>query len=1262
MFNIIKRKIDEKNVKEKNEKEQLSERYHYESLAATADSNADETIQMLSDFVENDQNINIALSGKYGAGKTSIIKTFMKKQKKDRYKPLYISLGMFGINKNNEIKDSNLFCQEIEKSIIQQIVFKEKPQNLPDSNIKRINKLPKRSIAFMGFVILLICIAYIFSIFEVNFGEQIKRFINWIPKIIQLNIAPFFKILIYIGIFIGVATVFTLITLIISKLWRKIVIKSYKIKLPNTELEINENSEESLISKYMNELIYFFSKTNYNLLIIEDLDRFIENDSIKYRILIIFQKLKELSNILNNSKQINRKIRFIYALKDDLFVDATERTKFFDAIVPVIPAMSNFNSYAELKDRFKDEKISDIVIQDISPYIDDYRLIKNITNEYHLFKAELGKNKEKEDYGITDEKVFSIVALKNLRPQLYEELQRDEGEIYELIKNRDLLYKELTRDLEHELEENNAKIKQIQEEKIKSLKELKLIVIGGLYEKNATEYISNSLSVEQFLEDSRTLNYIKENSISIKCKNGYAFSEKHIFKDFDGKENFIARGEKIKNKEDKEIDKIKGMSKQIEKKIKKIQDLSLQEVLEQVDSKKIQNVLETSDTLIEKQIRKLKQLADERDLEKEIESIDDFLKIIQEKTKIDKLALMLVSNGYIDENYKNYMFYFQETEDLREHDYEYIINVRSSVDTEFNYKIYNPQEVIKQLDMKYFGKKQILNFYVLDELLQRHETEKKKEKLNRIIEILLEINEYTKDFVFDFFKHTKNQDLLLQKLNELDNEYINNLILNIEDESKYDRMEYLIKLILQNPKIIENNKAEKYIKEYIEKKTDFNTWIVLNTKVKESLKILNAKFENVEDSEDIKFFDFIYENNLYNINVQMIKLLFVKKGILEQDFEQRNLTIILNNENLKKMKEYIEQEKENYINNCYLKTLGTGDSVESIIECLNNWNISDELKEKVIEHMIQQIEDIRDVNIEYYDSLMENNKVKPTWENYYYFYINKENELSDILVQNIENNIKVVKMQDIRSIKMSEEDEKCFIEFMEEIAKCNKLKKDAYIQIIPLFNIKLTKIEENEIDNEKLNILVINDMIEFNNGNLQILYGQIPETIDMYINNYIQMFINEIEKYTLNKDIVYDIIKSDIIKNNNKNKIIDVIDISYINEKSMEYIINNYSNSKISHINEEIKKQILKSNLNTSYKLLFLEKELNKNDSIDLIEEYINLMPEPYNNIANYEKCSSMFSIPKTKQTEKIVEKLQEKGFKFTKYINKNRINIYNKK
>ena len=40
--------------------------HHYETLAPTSDSDSKETINMLSDFLANKENINIALSGKYG--------------------------------------------------------------------------------------------------------------------------------------------------------------------------------------------------------------------------------------------------------------------------------------------------------------------------------------------------------------------------------------------------------------------------------------------------------------------------------------------------------------------------------------------------------------------------------------------------------------------------------------------------------------------------------------------------------------------------------------------------------------------------------------------------------------------------------------------------------------------------------------------------------------------------------------------------------------------------------------------------------------------------------------------------------------------------------------------------------------------------------------------------------------------------------------------------------------------------------------------
>ena len=1223
--------LDEKiNENENKTIEEIEERHHYETLAPTCDSDSTETINMLSDFILNDKNINIALSGKYGAGKTSIINTFFKKDVQKKYKPLYISLGMFGINKEEKMEkdNQNLFCQEIEKSIIQQIIYKEKPQDLPESNIKRIKKLPKRNIALMGCILLIVLIIYLISIYNVNVSEQIKNIISNIIQIHNSNIDFLIIVLVDFLISIIVLGSFVLLTISLSVLWRKLILKSYKIKLPNTEIEINEKTDESLINKYMDELIYFFSKTDYNVLVIEDLDRFLENESIKYKILIIFQKLKELSKILNDSKQINRQIKFIYAVKDNLFSNSIERTKFFDAIVPVIPVISNFNSYAELKERFKREQISDKTMQDISAYINDFRLIKNISNEYYLYKTELRKNKKKS--GILDEKIFSMVALKNIKPNSYEELQEDDGVIYKLIKNKEALYNELKKNSRNEIENNKSKIKELQKEKIGSILELKRIAIGGLYGKNGHTLGGNTITMDQFMQDSTNLEYIKKNTFYVQSSNGYAFSEREIFEFFDGKENFINRATKIQAINEKEIDKLKNMNIQLEKELKRINEMSLKDIIEQLNEEKIKEILkENDDNTIE----------------------------------IDNFISMLVSNGYIDENYKNYMYYFKSTKELSEHDYTFIINVRQSIKTEFDYKIDNPKEVINQLDIEYFGKKEILNYYILDELIKNNSSQENNEKLNRLVEILLEINNHNQNFMFEFLKYTKNQLAFLQKLYDLDSEYIKEVIIyNMEDESKSQRIDYLMKVLLNYPEILKDNDANIYIKEYVEEKQNVENWIELDENTKKALVILNVKFKYLEDINNTNLLSFIYSNNLYSLNVSMIKLIFEYNKFSEQDFEEKNLSIIMNDEKLRKLKEYVNEEKEEYINNCYLKTLGKQNDIKDIIEVLNNWNLNIDIKNKIIKNINGKVKDIRDINTDYYKELVKNNKIEPTWENYYYFYKEEDYQIIDELINNIEINIEKIKKQKVSSIEMAEEDKKQFIDFRAEIVKNDKMKIEVYKQIVPVCWINLETIEENEIENERLKILVENRIIKFNDNNLQIVYNQIPENFDIYINNNMESFINGVQKYTMNENMIYDIIKSSIIKYREKNKIINSIDGSYINEESMEYIINNYSPNRISKINEDLKEKIFKSKLNIFLKLTLLEKELDKDNPDDLIDRYLKFLPEPYKYIGDYENYSRGFSIQKTKISERILSKLETKGFKFTKSLKSNTIMIYNKK
>src|SRR5690606_13332879 len=67
------------------------------------------------------------------------------------------------------------------------------------------------------------------------------------------------------------------------------------LKIQNTEIGIGENLNKSILNRHIDEILYFFSIRPYNVVIIEDLDRFQETE--------IFTKLREVNLLLNNSEK-----------------------------------------------------------------------------------------------------------------------------------------------------------------------------------------------------------------------------------------------------------------------------------------------------------------------------------------------------------------------------------------------------------------------------------------------------------------------------------------------------------------------------------------------------------------------------------------------------------------------------------------------------------------------------------------------------------------------------------------------------------------------------------------------------------------------------------------------------------------------------------------------------------------------------------------------------------------------------------------------
>lgn len=120
-----------------------------------------------------------------------------------------------------------------------------------------------------------------------------------------------------------------------------------KLSVQGNEIEIFENDVDSFFDKHLNEVLYLFRNTDANAIVFEDMNRYNSNQ--------IFEKLREINYLLNNSPNDseNKIFRFFYLLRDDIFT-SKDRTKFFDFIIPIVPVIDGANSYDKFIEYFRD--------------------------------------------------------------------------------------------------------------------------------------------------------------------------------------------------------------------------------------------------------------------------------------------------------------------------------------------------------------------------------------------------------------------------------------------------------------------------------------------------------------------------------------------------------------------------------------------------------------------------------------------------------------------------------------------------------------------------------------------------------------------------------------------------------------------------------------------------------------------------------------------------------------------------------------------
>lgn len=399
--------------------------------------------------------LNIALTGSYGVGKSSILEELARRR---AGKVIRISLSTLGLPDEavapaNEAATSNTKTNRIQKEIFKQLLFSQEPGRMPGSRYRRITSFGLlRELRLAALIAVPVTLAFYLTAWTESLSKLITLPSEW-------------RLLIHVILF---ATAALLILGFRFVFHNRIQID--KISAGSATISLSTTSG-TYFDEYLDEIVYFFEVVNRDIVIFEDIDRFDDAH--------IFETLRSLNSILNGARQLKgRRIRFVYAIKDSIFdelgtraakeeldddgkpskssglegaaeakkrepsaaqdsaeaqVARANRTKFFDLVIPVVPFITHRSARDLLVETMKDIKpgVSTDLIDLTARHVADMRLIKNIRNEFVIFKQLVIDTGTLE---LDPDKLFAMMLYKSTHLSDFEQIKLGKSNLDELYR------------------------------------------------------------------------------------------------------------------------------------------------------------------------------------------------------------------------------------------------------------------------------------------------------------------------------------------------------------------------------------------------------------------------------------------------------------------------------------------------------------------------------------------------------------------------------------------------------------------------------------------------------------------------------------------------------------------------------------------------------------------------------------------------------------------------------------------------------------
>ena len=1087
-------------------------KYHFERLTPIDDMDL-EVYEEAIDYVFDNPDIkNVAITGAYSAGKSSVLASYKKKHEKLRF--LHISLAHFqSSDKENETKENKKGANEfaLEGKILNQLIHQIPSEKIPQTNFKVKKTISFKSVLIRTIVVVLLSVSIIyFTCFNMWKDYVNSLSDNWFKSLLSFSTNQY--ALIVVGIII--TCLFSLIVYELINIQKNRNIFR-KINLQGNEIEIFEESDDSYFDKYLNEVLYLFENADTNVIVFEDMDRF---NTIK-----IFERLREINTLANiQLKNENKKIlRFFYLLRDDLFI-SKDRTKFFDYIVPVVPVVDSSNSYDQFISHLKKggvfEKFNESFLQGLSLYIDDMRLLKNIYNEFMIYYNRL--NIIEPDYN----KMLAIIAYKNLFPSDFADLQLNKGFVYTLFNSKNNFIENEIKSLQNSISQRQNYIDKLKSEHFDTIEELN-VVFAHKYLNNYNWEHKQSDELNDFVT-----NYLNKDRIK----------------------EYLSRKQGIDYKKDEKIFELQQEIYNMEQELNKTHNKQLFQIISRENIDSIFKITTKN----------------------EIGEITNFNEI--KSSEYFDLLKFLIRNGYIDETYADYMSYFYENS-LSRIDKIFLRSITDKKAKEYTYQLKNPQLVVSRLRLVDFDQEEILNFDLLTYLLH---SSSNLEYIERFIDQL----KNTKNFKFigAYFDIAPELPSYIRYLNmrwpEL---FLTALRENCLSERQIRRYS-ICSIYYSDDEIIESVNKNNCLCEYISNSRDYLT--IDNPDIDRLIHcftLLGVCFSGFDyDELDKNLFRAVYEKSLYEINDENLQL--IQREVLEEkndeDILHKNYTLLCSHPD-SATTQYINQNINTYFD--IILKMSDGmicDDEKVAITILNNSDLTIEHKHSYISALRTTIISIKEITDDSLWSLLLDADIVEYSESNIMDCFNAVKLNESVIAYINRCNI------DLDFSKV-EYDENTKDKLFGCVIVCESIENSKYEQILVSLDFYYDDFDITEISDDKIAILIGNNIIRMTSKNLEFLRENYPDQ------NYNFIFKN-IEQYV-------DIMNDDLFS---QDELLEILTWNISDELKIKLL--EFSNDEISVVGKDYSSAIclyiLKNNLMESDLMVLFSSFENWVDSIQI--------------------------------------------------------------